>query len=57
MTENIIKKNLKSWQKVFVNRSLNMEEIKAIGFDMDHTLAIYNSKSEVCSLTVKGVTS
>lgn len=35
----------RSWQKVFVNRSLNMEHIKAIGFDMDHTLAIYNSSS------------
>jgi 5'-nucleotidase len=32
----------KEWQKVFVNRSLNMETIKAIGFDMDHTLCTYN---------------
>lgn len=34
----------KQWQKVFVNRSLNMESIKAIGFDMDHTLCMYNSE-------------
>ena len=37
------KLSLKIWQKVFVNRSLNMEQIKSIGFDMDHTLAMYNS--------------
>ncbi len=34
---------LKKWQRIFVNRSLNMSSIKAIGFDMDHTLATYNS--------------
>lgn len=34
--------SLKKWQKIFVNRSLNMASIKAIGFDMDHTLAVYN---------------
>lgn len=33
---------LKKWQRIFVNRSLNMGRIRAIGFDMDHTLAIYN---------------
>ncbi len=27
---------------MYVNRSLNMERIKAIGFDMDHTLVMYN---------------
>lgn len=43
MSETTNNLSLKSWQKVFVNRSLNMEHIKAIGFDMDHTLAIYNS--------------
>ncbi len=33
---------LTKWQRVFVNRSLNMANIRAIGFDMDHTLALYN---------------
>ena len=28
-------------KRVYVNRSLNMDKIKAIGFDMDHTLARY----------------
>ena len=36
---------LEKWQKVFVNRSLNMGNIRAIGFDMDHTLAMYNRES------------
>ncbi len=34
--------SLKKWQKIYVNRSLNMGSIKSIGFDMDHTLAPYN---------------
>ena len=29
--------------RVFVNRSLHMEKIKFFGFDMDYTLAEYNS--------------
>lgn len=29
---------------IFVNRTLKMDEIKYIGFDMDYTLAIYNKK-------------
>ncbi len=33
---------LKKWNRVFVNRSINMGYIQAIGFDMDHTLAVYN---------------
>ena len=33
---------LKKNQRVFVNRSLNMGRIRAIGFDMDHTLISYN---------------
>ncbi len=36
---------LKKWQRVFVNRSLNMGSIKAIGFDMDHTLVTYNEEA------------
>nr|XP_019937399.1 PREDICTED: cytosolic purine 5'-nucleotidase-like isoform X1 [Paralichthys olivaceus] len=30
-------------QKVFVNRSLTLENIKCYGFDMDYTLAVYKS--------------
>ncbi len=33
---------LKKWQRIYVNRSLNMDRTKSIGFDMDHTLARYN---------------
>jgi 5'-nucleotidase len=36
---------LEKWQRVFVNRSLNMDRIKAIGFDMDHTLLMYNREA------------
>lgn len=36
------KKSLQSWQKIYVNRSLNMGHIRAVGFDMDHTLAKYH---------------
>ena len=36
---------LKMWQKIFCNRSLNMSSIKAIGFDMDHTLAPYHRET------------
>jgi HAD superfamily 5'-nucleotidase-like hydrolase len=39
---NEAKIKLSKWQRVFVNRSLNMANIRAIGFDMDHTLALYN---------------
>ena len=37
-----LKTKLKKWQRIFVNRSLNLAHIKAIGFDMDHTLAVYH---------------
>lgn len=33
---------LKKHQKIFVNRSLNMGSIRSLGFDMDHTLVLYN---------------
>ncbi|MBC7659060.1 MAG: HAD-IG family 5'-nucleotidase [Chitinophagaceae bacterium] len=33
---------LKKHQKIFVNRSLNMASIRSLGFDMDHTLVLYN---------------
>jgi len=32
-------------RRIFTNRNLRMEAISAIGFDMDHTLAIYNTES------------
>ncbi|KAK6049356.1 hypothetical protein COOONC_13139 [Cooperia oncophora] len=32
-----------SLRKIFINRSLRMDKIKCVGFDMDATLAIYNS--------------
>jgi 5'-nucleotidase len=36
---------LEKWNRIFVNRSLNMGNIRAIGFDMDHTLAMYNREA------------
>lgn len=36
---------LQNEQKIYVNRSLNMESIKSIGFDMDHTLALYHREA------------
>jgi HAD superfamily 5'-nucleotidase-like hydrolase len=32
-------------EKIFCNRTLNMNSIKAIGFDMDYTLALYKSET------------
>lgn len=43
LPDNKIKLNM--WQRVFVNRSLNMGSIKAVGFDMDHTLLAYNEEA------------
>lgn len=34
-------RKLPRWQQIFVNRSLNMRSIKSVGFDLDHTLAVY----------------
>ena len=31
-------------RRVFVNRNLRMDQIEAVGFDMDHTLAIYRKR-------------
>ncbi len=42
LTQAQTKKSLSPWQRIYVNRSLNMAKITAIGFDMDHTLAPYN---------------
>lgn len=38
MTENPVSSDC----KIFVNRTLNMNSIKMIGFDMDYTLVTYN---------------
>lgn len=43
--DHAIKHKLKKWQKIFVNRSLNMANIKSIGFDLDHTLITYNREN------------
>lgn len=32
---------LKKWQRIFVNRTLNLGSIQSIGFDLDNTLALY----------------
>jgi HAD superfamily 5'-nucleotidase-like hydrolase len=32
-------------RRIFTNRNLRMESIAAIGFDMDHTLAVYNTEN------------
>ena len=36
---------LKKHSKIYVNRSLNMASISSIGFDMDHTLVLYNREN------------
>ena len=30
-------------RRIFTNRNLRMESITAVGFDMDHTVAVYNT--------------
>jgi FMN phosphatase YigB (HAD superfamily) len=30
---------------IFINRTLNLKKIKAIGFDMDYTIVRYNSEA------------
>jgi HAD superfamily 5'-nucleotidase-like hydrolase len=32
-------------KRIFINRTLNMANIKVVGFDMDHTLALYNHET------------
>ena len=32
-------------RRVFTNRNLRMDSIEAIGFDMDHTIAVYNTEN------------
>ena len=33
------------YERIFCNRTLNMKSIKAVGFDMDYTLALYKPES------------
>lgn len=50
MTET--KKSIDARKQIFCNRSLNMKDIKAVGFDMDYTLALYKpEKFEVLAYT------
>jgi len=36
---------LKKHQKIYVNRSLNLANIRSVGFDMDHTIVLYNREN------------
>ncbi len=38
-------KETQATQKIYTTRSLNMRKIKAIGYDMDHTLAVYHKNA------------
>ncbi|WGL58963.1 HAD-IG family 5'-nucleotidase [Pigmentibacter sp. JX0631] len=38
-------KDIPIFEKIFCNRTLNMKSIKAIGFDMDYTLALYKPET------------
>ncbi len=38
-------KHIPRERRIFVNRNLRMDDIAALGFDMDHTLALYNRAS------------
>ena len=40
--------------EIFCNRAINMENIRAVGFDMDYTLAIYRQK-EMDKLSVRAI--
>jgi HAD superfamily 5'-nucleotidase-like hydrolase len=35
-------KNVPRQHRIFTNRNLRMDQVRALGFDMDHTLALYN---------------
>lgn len=37
---------LNSWQRVYTNRNLKLDTVTHMGFDMDHTLAVYHEKLE-----------
>jgi 5'-nucleotidase len=34
-------------KRVFVNRTVNMDRIEYVGFDMDYTLAVYTTEYEL----------
>ena len=38
-------RNVPRRQRIFTNRNLRMESVRAIGFDMDHTLALYDRET------------
>ncbi len=38
-------KDIPIFERIFCNRTLNMKSIKAIGFDMDYTLALYKPET------------
>jgi HAD superfamily 5'-nucleotidase-like hydrolase len=38
-------RNIPAHQRIYTNRNLRMEGVHAIGFDMDHTLALYDRRS------------
>lgn len=38
-----IQAELNPTRRIFTNRNLRMESIQAVGFDMDHTVAVYNT--------------
>lgn len=38
-------KTTKDYMGIFINRTLNMKKIKAIGFDMDYTIVRYNTEA------------
>ena len=44
LLNDLIEESHDTTRGIFVNRTLRMDEIKYIGFDMDYTLAIYNKK-------------
>jgi len=44
-TLNPVTSKLARWQRIYVNRSLNLATVRAVGFDMDHTLAMYNREA------------
>ncbi len=45
MNKNNSQTKLGKTQRVYVNRTLDFAKVQAIGYDMDHTLAIYNRET------------
>ena len=40
-----VREGLPPHRRIYTNRNLRMSSIQAIGFDMDHTLAVYNEET------------